>query len=180
MSNKLLKGIASAGGVNYISLANDYSDVNYSSARVSMQEVRDDWRIKQQWFIGWFHDVIFGEWLRMAISTGQIPLSLSRMSAYLQVRWTPRSWAWVDPQKEQSANLTALSMRTTSLTRICEDQGSEIEEVMEELAKEQALAKSLNIDMSVVFGSKTEPKKQDAMNSLIGTYHRNGKTHVNA
>jgi lambda family phage portal protein len=152
LSNKLLKGIASAGNVNYTSLANDLSEVNYSSARIGMLEVRDFWKGRQNWLVNWFHDAVYAEWLPMAMSSGKIRLPFSRINEFMRVSWVPRSWAWVDPQKEANANKANLLMRVTSLSDIAASQGDEIEDVFDRLAKEKQMADAAGIDMTEIFG----------------------------
>ena len=162
LSNKLLKGIASAGNVNYTSLANDLSDVNYSSARIGMLEVRDNWKARQNWFTNWFHDTIYAEWLPMAMSSGQIRLPFARVTDYGRVSWVPRSWAWVDPLKESNANKANLMMRVTSLSDIASAQGDEIEDVFDRLAKEKAMAETAGIDMTEIFGPFKQAQQASA------------------
>jgi len=158
LSNKLLKGIASAGNINYTSLANDLSDVNYSSARIGMLEVRDNWKAKQNWFVGWFHEAIYAEWLRMAMSAGALKLTWSRIADYERVSWIGRSWAWIDPLREASANMKNVQMRIKSLSDVAAEQGMEFEDVIERIAKEKELAASAGVDMSEVFGQSQTTK----------------------
>ena len=163
LSNKLLKGISSAGNVNYTSLANDLSSVNYSSARIGALEVRDNWQEKQNWIIEWFHDPVYSDWLSMAMSSGALILNFADKWRYERVSWIPRSWAWVDPLKEQAGNKAAVDMRTKSLTAIAADQGDDIEDIFEQLAKEKSLAESLGLDMADVFGHKKTSIPEDAI-----------------
>ncbi|RDD29908.1 phage portal protein [Prosthecochloris sp. ZM] len=168
-STKLLRGIASAGNINYNSLANDLSDVNYSSARIGLLEVRDNWQEKQQWLIGWFHEPIFPDWLRMAMTTGRLNLSFARYDEYVQaVTWVPRSWAWVDPQKEAIGNRETVGLRAKSLSEVAAERGVEFEEVIDSLAKEREYAEKAGIDMSAIFSKKTgESSGDDALRSLL-------------
>jgi len=166
-STKLLRGIASAGDVNYTSLANDLSDVNYSSARIGMLEVRDNWQEKQQWLTEWVHEPIFPEWLKMAMAAGKIKLPFSRFEEFVAaVSWIPRSWAWVDPQKEAVGNREAVGLRAKSLGEVCQDRGVEFEEVIDSLVKEKEYAESAGIDMSAIFGVPTKGGAADEARSL--------------
>ncbi len=170
-STKLLRGIASAGNINYNSLANDLSDVNYSSARIGILEVRDNWQEKQHWLVGWFHEVIFPDWLRMGITSGQLRLEISRFREYLDaVSWVARSWAWVDPQKEAIGNRETVGLRAKSLSEVASERGVEFEEVIDSLAKEREYAEKSGIDMSGIFGggkSGTGNGDRDALLSLL-------------
>ena len=154
LSDKLLKGIAAGGNVNYTSLANDLSAVNYSSARIGALEVRDNWTEKQNWIIEWFHEVIYSDWLKMAMSSGRLALNFADLWRYERVSWIPRSWAWVDPAKEAIGNRENINLRVKSLSDVAEDQGMDIRDVFERLAKEKQLAEDLGLDMADVFGHK--------------------------
>lgn len=172
-STKLLRGIASAGNINYNSLANDLSDVNYSSARIGILEVRDNWQEKQQWLIGWFHEVIFPDWLRMSMTTGQLRLEISRFREYLDaVAWVPRSWAWVDPQKEAIGNRETVKLRAKSLSEVASERGVEFEEVVDSLAKEREYAEKAGIDMSAIFGGGEPGAKSGDREAVLSLLRR--------
>lgn len=150
-STKLLKGIASAGNIPYHSLANDLSDVNYSSARIGALEVRDNWQEKQNWLIEWFHEPIYDGWLRMGMSSGALKLSFSDLWRFDRVSWIPRSWAWVDPLKEAAAQSKRLEMRTTSISDICAEGGDDPDDVFDRIAKDIERAKEKNIDLTAIY-----------------------------
>lgn len=153
---KLLKGIAAGGGVDYTSLANDLSGVNYSSARIGLLEVRDFWREMQQWLIENLHEAIFPEWLSMALTTQKLKLPSSMYERLLRVSWRPRTWSWVDPLKEAAAAEKYLKMRITTLAELAAERGQDIEDVFEQLQKEMQLAKDKGIDLSEYFASSDE------------------------
>ncbi|WP_294346767.1 phage portal protein [Prosthecochloris sp.] len=172
-STKLLRGIASAGNINYTSLANDLSDVNYSSARIGILEVRDNWQEKQQWLVGWFHEVILPDWLRMGITSGQLRLDVSRFREYLNaVSWVARSWAWVDPQKEAVGNRETVGLRAKSLSEIAAERGVEFEEVIDSLKKEREYAENAGIDMSAIFGDGKSGSGNSDRSALLSLLRR--------
>ena len=148
---KLLRGVASAGNVNYNSLANDLSDVNYSSARIGALEVRSHWRYLQQWMIEWYLEDVYKDWLRMALSSGAIDLPLSRYNDYLDVSWVPRSWQWVDPQKEAIGYRSQVRMGTMSLSDVASEQGRDFADTAERLAKDKEVAEKHGLKLMDVF-----------------------------
>ncbi len=179
LSNKLLKGIASAGNINYTSLANDLSEVNYSSARIGMLEVRDNWQAAQTWFTEWFHEPVYADWLLMSLSAGALALPFSGYEGFLRVCFVARSWAWVDPLKESMANRKNLEMRTTSISDIAAQSGDEIEDVFDRIQKEMALAKEKGIDLTELFGAPQQSsasitRRLDEIERRLAGYKING------
>lgn len=150
-STKLLKGIASAGNIPYHSLANDLSDVNYSSARIGALEVRDNWQEKQNWFIEWFHEPVYDGWLRMAMSSGALKLSFADLCRFDRVAWIPRSWSWVDPLKEAAGQAKRLEMRTTSISDICAEGGDDPDDVFDRIAKDIERAREKGVDLAAIY-----------------------------
>ena len=67
-----LRGIASALGVSYNSLANDLEGVNFSSIRSGVLEERDEWVVLQDWFIEQILEPVYEQWLGYALALGKI------------------------------------------------------------------------------------------------------------
>jgi capsid protein len=63
------------------------------------------------------------------------------------VKWQPRGFPWIDPQKDAVGDLTRVASGLDSLTRQAQEQGRTIEEVLQERADELALAKSLDVPL---------------------------------
>ena len=183
--SKLLKGVASAGNVNYTSLANDLSDVNYSSARIGMLEVRDHWQDLQGWLIESLHEDVYPDWLRMSLSSQVLRLPLDGYERFLRVSWMPRTWSWIDPMKEATAAMKRLEMRITSLTELAAERGTEFEDVLEQIAKEMAMAEAKGVDISGIFrkagvvdtGGQKQPRAAGVIKELLEK-NINGKDYV--
>lgn len=144
----ILQGIASGLGISYPNMANDYEGVSYSSLRQANLNDRDGWKEEQQWLVEQLHQEIFSDWLLMALTSDQLtPLVASRYERYDNATWRPRGWAWVDPQKESTANKMNVDMGTESLTNIAAEQGRDIEEVFQERQKEIKLAEKYGINL---------------------------------
>jgi lambda family phage portal protein len=151
LHSKLLRGIAASGDVPYFSFANDLGDVNYSSARIGLLEVRDNWQEKQQWFVNHFHEVIYPDWLNMAMASGRLNLTYADRWRYMRVSWAPRSWSWVDPQKEAEGNLKRIRMGAAAPSDVTAEQGKEFEEVIEQTARDKATADKYGITLDDIF-----------------------------
>ena len=158
-----LRGVAAGVGMAYHSLANDPGEVNYSTARVALLDERDNWMALQQFYIDAFCQPDFEQWLRGSILDGAL------LPAYWQhrhsVRWQPKRWAWIDPQKEVEAKKTALELKLTSRTREAAASGEDIEEIFQELADEKELAdaKGISLDPPAQGGAMSgqPPKPED-------------------
>lgn len=140
-----LRGVAAAVGMAYHSLANDPGEVNYSTARVALLDERDGWSSLQQFYIDAFCQSDFEEWMRGSILDGALlPAYWAHRSS---VRWQPKRWAWIDPEKEVNAKKTALEIKLTSRTREAAANGEDIEEIFQELADEAEMASELDIEL---------------------------------
>ena len=160
-----LRGIAAGLGVSYFTLANDLENVNYSSGRLGALEDREGWKALQNWLIGAFIEPVYTDWLRMALATSQIvvkgqPVTLARYAKLQRVTWQPRRWSWVDPQKDLTAQKTAVELRVKSISEVIREMGSDPEEVFTEIAEERERMNELGITPSEVMGALAAPGQE--------------------
>lgn len=142
-----LRGIAVGVGVAYHNLAGDMEGVNYSSARVAELDERDSWMTLQNFVAEHLHDDVYGDWLGTSSLTGALPFDIARLEVYRDVYWQARRWAWVDPEKEVNAAIKAIEARLKSRTRIIAETGEDIEDVYDEIAAEEKLAKEKGVKL---------------------------------
>jgi lambda family phage portal protein len=140
----LYRSLAAGWGVSYSSLTGDLSDVNFSSIRAGLLQERDTWRQLQRFLIDRLHTPVYRAWREMAIAAGRLPARADARD-YDRVMWQPRGWAWVNPVDEVNAHKEALAQRLTTRRRILAEQGLDLEEVLEEVADEQALMSELGL-----------------------------------
>ena len=146
-----LRGVAVGLNVSYTTLTGDLRAVNFSSIRQGILAERDGWRVLQKFTIDHFCRPTFGDWLRMAVTTGQLelpprlPLNLVIESAV----WTPRGWDWVDPYKDAQADIIAVRSGMTSLADVAAKRGQDWEVVLERRAKEIQRAKELGVPIDL-------------------------------
>lgn len=158
----LLRSIGAALGIGYNTLAGDLENVNYSSLRAGSLQERDGWQVLQGWMIESFNQEIFSggkiNWLRNSFLSGQLdPLSFSDFDRYDSATWRPRGWKWVDPSKDVKAKKEELACQLTSRTRICNEQGIEFYELLEEIAEENKLAEAKGVLLANPENKKPEP-----------------------
>lgn len=149
-----LRGISSGMGVAYNNLSNDLEGVNYSSIRAGVLDERDQWMVLQGWLIESFLEPLFVDWLQMALLSGQLAypngsvLPISKLEKFTAHRWQGRRWPWVDPEKDISASILAISNGLKSPQRVAAEMGVDVEDVLDEIARFQALAKEKGVSIA--------------------------------
>jgi len=145
----ILRNIASGLGVAYNSLASDLEGVSYSSIRSGTIEERDQWRVKQDWMIQHFMSRVFDEWLLMQLLNGSLGMSMTDYDKLSEVRWQAKSWTWVDPLKDIKAASEAINAGIKTVSEVIAEQGGDIEDVFDQLAYEQNLAKEKGLNLTI-------------------------------
>jgi len=143
----MLRSFAAGAGVSYESLSRDYSQSNYSGARMGLLDDRDNWRVLQQWLIGALCQEVFEEFAAMAVLSGalDLPAYESMPELYHAVRWMPRGWQWVDPAKEVAAYKAAVRCGFMSVADVIALTGGDYEDVFLQLHREQGLAEEYEL-----------------------------------
>lgn len=146
---KLLKGIASGLGVDYVNMANDLEGVNYSSIRAGQLEQRSIYKGLQRFYLDHFEEPIFEDWAKIQAINPNIKMNTQKLENLIDnetYRFLGRGWAWVDPLKEIKAYGEAIDRRITSLRRVvAEHSGEELEDLLEEIAEDENLLKEYNV-----------------------------------
>lgn len=134
-----VRRFAAARGASYVTVGNDLEAVNYSSARVGIVAEREHYKTIQEKIISWLHNPIATAWLPYAATTDRA-LNPSRTTEYLDsIIWQPRRWQGIDPVKEATADEINLRLRLTSRRRILLGRGEDPDEVLAEVATEEAI-----------------------------------------
>lgn len=152
----VLRGIASGLGVSYTSLANDLEGVSYSSIRQGSLEDRDFYKTLQQFMIQHFVDPVYREWLSMAMTTTALSLPITKFDKFADAtQFKARGFAWVDPQKEITAAVTAMNNGVMSLQDVANQYGRDVEETFEQIQLETELAQQYGVKLAFQpFGTK--------------------------
>lgn len=165
----MIRGIANGLGVSYTSLANDLTDVNFSSIRAGLLNERDAWRRLQYHDMRHFCTPVYRKWFEFAQLSGALALPDRNRMRWLRHRWMPRGWPWVDPEKDMKAAAAAIRLGLDSRTRLAGEQGRDFEEVLQDLAMEERLADELGVELSTDMskgGSSSETEQQAAFDDL--------------
>lgn len=159
----ILRGIASGLGVSYYSLANDLSQTSYSSIRQGALEDRDFYRTLQRYIIDHFVVPVFRRWLLSTMTVGVINLPISKYDKFADsASFRPRGFQWVDPQKEISAQVTALQNGLISMQDVAGVYGRDVEETFAQIARDKQTASDFGLSLAFEpFGAQKLPVQPD-------------------
>lgn len=146
-TRSMLRAVAAGVGVSFESISKNFSEANYSSSRLSLLEERDTYRVLQRFMVENFHQIVFDQWLEMAVLSGalNLPGYDSNPDRYRASRWVARSWEWVDPQKEVEAYKTAVRCGFKTLGQVIAEQGGDLDETLVMRQQELAMLDEFNI-----------------------------------
>lgn len=164
-----LRRIGAGLDMSYYAIANDLTEVNFSSIRAGLLEDREHFKALQTWWIYHFEAPIFLKWLQISLASGAIkdPISgnalpFSKLAKFSKHKFRPRRWPWVDPMKDAQANVLAVDNRLKSRGDVIEETSqSTFEEVVGELAQEQKFAESQGVELPPVAGFVPEKPEPD-------------------
>ena len=156
-----LKSMASGIGAAYHSFANDLENVNYSSIRQGALDERDSYKVLQSFMIEEFCNVVFSDVLEMSLLTQKIKLPFSKFSKFNNPMFYGRRWGWVDPLKDVSSAEKEISLRLKSRTEIIAESGRDFREVVDQIAEEEAYAKSKGVSLAVIDATIISPEDDE-------------------
>jgi lambda family phage portal protein len=146
------RAVAAAIGITYEQLTGDLTGVNYSSIRAGLLEFRRRCEMVQHSVL--VHQMcrpVWAAWMKQAVLVGALDApgfargGAARRRQYLQVKWIPQGWQWVDPEKEFKAMLTAMRAGVMSRSEAISANGYDAEDVDREIAADNARADALGL-----------------------------------
>jgi lambda family phage portal protein len=143
----VLRGVATGLGVSYSGLTGDLTNANYSSLRAGLLPERDLWRALQGWVIEHFCQIVFADWLWMALLSGAIDLPVAKYEKFLAAEFQPRGWAWVDPESDANASEKAIAAGLNTYTHVLAEQGRDFEDTVAQLAEERKVLAAAGIPL---------------------------------
>lgn len=144
-----IRRLSSGLGVSYTSLSNDLSDTSYSSARVGLLEEREYYMLIQEMIIEDFLEPIYSDWLNYTLLAGGVRLPSFKFEKFDKPWFVGRRWGWVDPLKEVEAWILMVQAGFKSARSVIAENGDDIEEIYEELAKDKELAKEKGLRLKI-------------------------------
>lgn len=147
----ILRKIAAATGISYEQLSQDWSSINYSSARTLLNEIWRSLLHDRELFTQMFCTPIYLAWLEEAILLGEVKMpggwpAFYRWRAEIsQAEWMGPGRGSIDPKKESDADEANLRMNTTTMADIIADSSRNPKKVMEARAREKRDLKRLGL-----------------------------------
>lgn len=141
--NAVLRNVASGLGLSHPQLSQDWSGVNYSSARAALLEAWKTLSRRRAEFAAGFCTPIYGAFLEEVFEQGILPLPagapdfMEARSEYARCSWIGPGRGWVDPVKEPTGALLKVGGALSSLTHeAAENSGMDLEEILDQRALE--------------------------------------------
>jgi lambda family phage portal protein len=145
----ILRTIATGVRVSYLSASSDLSDTSFGSGRIGMLAEREVYQGLQSRFEDKVATRVYRRWLKNALLKGALQLDSFDAKRYQDVVWHPRTFPWIDPEKDITAKGKEVAMGFNSLTRIAAEQGRDIEDVFKERQEEITLAEKYNVPLAL-------------------------------
>ena len=157
-----LRAISVGLGITYEQLTGDLSGVNYSSIRAGLLEFRRKCSALQHNLIVFqLCRPIWNKFIELAILSDTI--EMPNDPTFSLVKWIPQGFAWVDPLKEQNAQMAAVRCGFKSRVEVVSEMGYDVEEIDAEIAadNERARELGLNFASSLSLENQKEESKND-------------------
>lgn len=125
----VLRNVASAGGLSAQQVTNDWSDVNYSSARGAMMEFWKTMTRRRDDFSAGFGQPIFAAFVEEAMEMDDLPLPsgapsfLECRTAYSRATWIGPGRGWINPVDEIKGAILGMDSALMDYDQICAEQG---------------------------------------------------------
>lgn len=136
----ILQKIAASMGISYPQLSQDWSGINYSSARALLNEIWRSFLEDRRYFCQHFLTPIYAAWLEMEVAVGSVkipggPANFYRnKTAICMAEWIGPGRGSVDPLKEANANNLDTAAGRGSTVEYIIERGRDPRDVMAEEA----------------------------------------------
>lgn len=135
-----LRNAASAAGISAQQASNDWSDVNYSSARGAMLEFWKTMSRRRDDFATGFCQPHFSAFAEEAFEVDPLPLPrgapdfLEFPDAYSRAKWIGPGRGWIDPVNEVKGAILGMDSALMDYDEICEEQGVDGDDMIQSRA----------------------------------------------
>ena len=146
-----LRSLAANFGLSYAQVAQNWADINYSSARAMLNEIWRGLLHDRHEFVTKFCTPIYAAWLEEASLKGKVKIPGGWPNFYrwrdelTMCKWKAPGRGTVDPLKEAQANDFELNAGTTNLSMIADGNGVDHREVLMGQARDKRLREKLGI-----------------------------------
>jgi lambda family phage portal protein len=165
----VLRNFASAAGMSAQQVSQDWSDVNYSSARAALLEAWKTLDRRRVDFSVGFASPLRGAWLEEAFEVDDLPLPtgapafMEARAAYMRATWMGPARGWIDPVAEKEGAVMGMEAGLSTLENECAEQSLDWEEVLDQRALEAQAFKARGLELPQSWmGQRREPRKEEA------------------
>ncbi|QTH19652.1 phage portal protein [Rhizorhabdus wittichii] len=147
----VLRSIAAAFGLSYEQLSQDWSGINYSSARTLLNEIWRGFTVDRFLFTQTVCSLMYEAWLEEAVFRGEVEIPGGPYNFYkwrdeiCEALWLGPGRGTIDPKKEEEAADLAIAGGRSNLSIETAEQGRDYRDVLTQLAREQKLRKKLGL-----------------------------------
>lgn len=140
-----LRNVASAGGLSAQQVSNDWSDVNYSSARGAMLEFWKTMSRRRDDFATGTCQPVYSCFVEEAHEIDDLPLPRGApefheyRDAYARAKWIGPGRGWIDPVAEVKGAILGMESALMDYDEICAEQGVDGDDMIQ--ARKQAIAR---------------------------------------
>jgi lambda family phage portal protein len=164
----MLRNVASGMGLSAQQLSQDWSDVNYSSARAALLEAWKTLTRRRIDFAVGFSGPIYGAFLEESMEVDDYPLPagapeyMEFRGAYGNCRWIGPPRGWVDPVAEKQGAVLGLDAGFDTLEDQCAEQGTDYIEVLDQRQEERKAFADRDLPFPVWQGTPSTTAGKDA------------------
>ncbi|EFD0040565.1 phage portal protein, partial [Escherichia coli] len=140
----VLRNIAAALGLSTQQVTQDWSDVNYSSARAALLEAWKTLTRRRDEFAVGFAQPVLTAFLEELHEEEDLPLPagapdfLAARAAYTRAQWMGPGRGWVDPVAEKKGAILAMEAGMSTLEiEVAENVGEDFEDILDQRAREE-------------------------------------------
>lgn len=174
--NAFLRNFAAATGLSAQQLSNNWSDVNYSSARGALLEAWKTMERRRHDFATGFAQPILASFMEESFEVDSYPLPANApefiecRAMYARADWMGPGRGWIDPVDEKKGAILGMDGALSTLQRECAEQGLDYEEVLEQRKREIDEFKRLGLEVpswaAINAGSTQDSKPKDASQTI--------------
>ena len=160
---KLQQRLIGAGqGLSYEATSRDMAEATYSSARQGMIEDGLTYEEEKELLLEVL-DEIYETFVISAVLCGAINIKSfwENKELYLSHDWTQEPKAWIDPQKESNANMTALSTGQKTFKQIAAENGKDWRDQINDIAEVLEYGREMGVDMEQILFNKSKETSTD-------------------
>lgn len=139
----VLRNFAAGTGLSAQQVSNNWSDVNYSSARGALLEAWKTLTVRRTNFAAGFAQPIYGAWLEECMDIEDLPLPagapefIECRAAYSACKWMGPGRGWIDPVAEKQGAVLGMDAGLSTLeAEAAENVGEDWEEILDQRKRE--------------------------------------------